>query len=88
MTKRIVRLWRMLALLGASVASATTLAPAPAYDLVIRGGTIYDSSGGEPYVGDVAVEDDRIVAVGDVKGAGRHEIDAKGKAVAPVSSTC
>jgi N-acyl-D-amino-acid deacylase len=83
MTKRILRLWLMLAILGASLASATTPAPTPAYDLVIRGGTLHDGSGGEPYVGDVAVEDDRIVAVGKVEGAGRHEIDAKGKAVAP-----
>src|SRR5690606_3427206 len=32
---------------------------------------------------DIAVEDDRIVAVGQVEGTGRHELDAKGKAVAP-----
>ena len=83
MKKRIIRLWLMLVMLGASAASATTPAPAPTYDLVIRGGTIYDGSGGEPRVGDVAVEDDRIVAVGNVEGTGRHEIDAKGKAVAP-----
>ena len=38
-------------------------APRPAYDVVIRGGTIYDGSGGAPYVGDVAISGDRIEAV-------------------------
>jgi N-acyl-D-aspartate/D-glutamate deacylase len=28
-----------------------------AYDLVIRGGTIVDGTGGEPYAGDVAIRD-------------------------------
>ena len=33
------------------------------YDVVIRGGTIYDGGGGAPYVGDVAIRGDRIAAV-------------------------
>jgi N-acyl-D-amino-acid deacylase len=78
--RKLFRLCLAPALLA--VAAAAT-AQAPAYDIVIRGGTIYDGSGGEPYVGDVAVEDDRIVAVGAVEGTGRHEVDAAGKAVAP-----
>jgi N-acyl-D-amino-acid deacylase len=65
------------------IGCATPEAASPAYDIVIRNGTIYDGSGDAPYVGDVAVEDDRIVAVGDVDGAGREEIDASGQAVAP-----
>lgn len=65
------------------IGCATPEAASPAYDIVIRNGTIYDGSGAAPYVGDVAVEDDRIVAVGDVDGAGREEIDASGQAVAP-----
>ena len=53
-------------------------------DVVIRGGTLYDGSGGPPVVGDLAIDGDRIVAVGDLKGhAGRAEIDARGLAVAP-----
>ena len=53
-------------------------------DVVIRGGTLYDGSGGPPVVGDLAIDGDRIVAVGDLKGhAGRAEIDAMGLAVAP-----
>src|SRR4051812_19415203 len=58
-------------------------APRPAYDIVLRGGTIYDGSGGAPYVGDVAISGDRIVAVGSVPGRGAREIQAAGLAVAP-----
>ncbi len=58
--------------------------PAAEYDLIIRHGTVYDGSGGEPAVADVAVLGDSIVAVGDLGGArGRSEVDATGLAVAP-----
>jgi N-acyl-D-amino-acid deacylase len=54
------------------------------YDLVIRGGTIYDGSGAPPAVGDVAVVADSIVAVGPTLPArGRTEVNARGLAVAP-----
>lgn len=53
------------------------------YDLVVRGGTIVDGSGGARFAGDVAVRGDRIVAVGSVPGKGREEIDARGLIVAP-----
>ena len=53
------------------------------YDLVIRGGTVVDGTGGEPFVADVAVERGKIVAMGRVSGAGREEIDAKGMIVTP-----
>jgi N-acyl-D-amino-acid deacylase len=57
--------------------------PRPAYDIVIRGGTIYDGGGSAPYVGDVAIRGDRIVTVGRVSRRGAREIDARGLAVAP-----
>ncbi|NDH61996.1 MAG: D-aminoacylase [Alphaproteobacteria bacterium] len=53
------------------------------FDLVVRGGTVFDGSGGEPRAADVAMQSGRIVAVGRVSGAGREEIDAKGLAVTP-----
>jgi N-acyl-D-aspartate/D-glutamate deacylase len=54
------------------------------YDLIIRNGTIVDGRGGEPYVGDVAVRDGVIEAVGSVNGEGaRREIDATGLLVTP-----
>jgi N-acyl-D-aspartate/D-glutamate deacylase len=52
-------------------------------DLIIRGGTIVDGTGEAPFVGDVAIDGDRIVAVGVVEGQGRREIDARGKLVTP-----
>ena len=54
-----------------------------AHDVVIRGGTIYDGSGGRPFAADVAIDGDRIVAVGAAPERGRTEIDASGLAVAP-----
>jgi N-acyl-D-amino-acid deacylase len=54
------------------------------YDLLIRNGTIVDGLGGEPYVGDVAVRDGVIAAVGHVNGdSAEHEIDATGLLVTP-----
>jgi N-acyl-D-amino-acid deacylase len=54
------------------------------YDLIFAGGTVYDGSGGAPYVADVAVEGDRIAAIGDLKNASAEtRIDATGMAVAP-----
>jgi len=52
-------------------------------DLIIRGGTIVDGSGGAPFVGDVAIEGDRIAEVGQVSGPARREIDARGLLVTP-----
>ena len=54
------------------------------YDVVIQGGTVYDGSGGAPYVGDVALEGDRIAYVGRPgQVRGERVIDARGKAVSP-----
>lgn len=54
------------------------------YDVIIRGGTIYDGTGELPYPGDVAITDDRIAVVGDLsESTGTIEIDARGKAVSP-----
>jgi N-acyl-D-amino-acid deacylase len=53
------------------------------FDLLIKGGTIVDGLGGEPYVGDVAVSDGMIAAVGTVRGDAASEIDATGLLVTP-----
>jgi len=53
------------------------------HDLVIRGGTIVDGSGGVPFIGDIAIDGDRISGVGRVDARGRSEIDATGRIVAP-----
>jgi N-acyl-D-aspartate/D-glutamate deacylase len=57
--------------------------PAARYDVIIRGGTAYDGSGSPGLRADVAIRDDRIVAVGHVEGSARSEVDATGLAVAP-----
>ena len=73
----------LMLLCSAMPVSAPVIAKAPAYDLIIRGGTIYDGSGKPPVVGDVAIKDDRIVAVGTIAGTATTEVAAKGMAVAP-----
>ena len=53
------------------------------YELVIRNGTIVDGLGGAPFVGDVAVSEGVIAAVGTVDAPGAKEIDATGLLVTP-----
>ena len=54
------------------------------YDLIIRGGGIYDGSGDAAFVADLAIDGDSIAAIGDLRDSrGRSEIDASGLAVAP-----
>src|SRR3954470_24804018 len=63
---------------------AGSAAPPAAYSVLIRGGTIYDGSGGAPYVGDVAFKGDRIAYVGPhAPGRAARVVDASGKAVSP-----
>ncbi len=53
------------------------------FDLIIRNGTIHDGTGAPGRVGDVAVKDGRIVALGSVEGDAAQEIDASGRIVTP-----
>jgi N-acyl-D-aspartate/D-glutamate deacylase len=53
------------------------------HDMVIRGGKVYDGTGAEPVMADIAIDGDRITAVGAVTKPGREEIDASGKIVTP-----
>jgi N-acyl-D-amino-acid deacylase len=56
----------------------------PAYDVLIKGGTVYDGTGAAPANADVAIQGDRIVAIGNLKDAHANTvIDARGLAVAP-----
>ena len=52
-------------------------------DLVLKGGTVVDGSGGPAFEADVVVAGDRIVAVGKHDGPAREVIDARGKVVTP-----
>jgi N-acyl-D-aspartate/D-glutamate deacylase len=53
------------------------------HDIIIRGGQIADGTGRAAYRGDVAIDGDRISAVGRVDGSARREIDAEGHTVSP-----
>jgi N-acyl-D-amino-acid deacylase len=53
------------------------------YDLVIRGGTVVDGTGGASFTGDVAVNDGLIASVGKIDGHARRVVDADGALVLP-----
>ncbi len=56
----------------------------PNYDLIVRGGMVYDGLGAVPVHADIAVNGDRIATIGDLSGStATIEINASGKAVAP-----
>ena len=73
----------MLAFAAAVLPAQSSTAP-PVHDTVIRHGLVFDGSGTVPFVGDVAIDGDRIAYVGPhAPGRGRVEYDARGKAVSP-----
>ncbi len=53
------------------------------HDLVIRGGDVVDGTGRPAFRADVAVDGDRIVAVGEVRAPGWRTLDASGRLVTP-----
>lgn len=66
------------------VALACIPRPKKQYDLILRQGTIYDGTGGTPFVGDVAIQGDTIAAVGNLPDAtGKKEINVAGLAITP-----
>lgn len=79
--RSVVLLSSLAAILGTVGAGAS---PGDTVDVMIRGGTIYDGGEGTAFVGDVAIRDDRIVAIGpSVRQRAKRVIDAKGMIVAP-----
>lgn len=58
--------------------------PADEYDVVLRGGIVYDGTGAPPRRADVAIRGDRVAAVGDLSGARAETVlQVEGLAVAP-----
>ncbi|MBU2033387.1 MAG: amidohydrolase family protein, partial [Alphaproteobacteria bacterium] len=55
----------------------------PAFDLIIRNGTIVDGTGDKSFTGDIAIRDGLIAQVGTVTGDAAEEIDAAGHLVTP-----
>lgn len=72
-----------------AVLMVTAVGPGPAraaepFDVLIRGGTVYDGSGKPPRRADVGLRGDRVAAIGDLAGAtAKTVVDADGLAVAP-----
>jgi len=63
---------------------ASACQKAPEFDVVIRGGTLYDGTGSAPVEGDLGIIGDQIAAIGDLSDRlGHTEVDATGLAVAP-----
>jgi len=74
----------LLLLLAGTIMAACSTNPKNNFDTIIRNGTVYDGNGGDPFQADIAINADTIAFIGDLKDAfAQHEIDAKGKAVAP-----
>ena len=53
------------------------------FDLIIKNGSIYDGKGSEPYQADIAISNEKIVEIGNIKGEAKKVIDAEGKIVTP-----
>ena len=53
------------------------------YDTVFREVEVYDGTGAPPVTADVAIEGDRIAALGSAPGSARKTVDGRGFALAP-----
>jgi len=79
-----LRVWGALLLSGALLLACSPAPENADFDVVIRGGTIYDGHGGDPIVADIGVIKDRIETIGDLSAfSGTKIIDARGLAVSP-----
>src|ERR1051326_928202 len=79
----VVTVLLMLALSLASRAQGSKTS-AQSFDIIIKGGMVYDGTGGPPRQADIGIKDDRIAAVGNLSRANAPTVvDAKGMAVAP-----
>jgi len=79
-----MKMLRLLLLISLAIGLNSCVEPGPRYDTILRGGVIYDGSGGEPFSADLAIEGDRIVAVGGLdRATAEQEINVAGLAVAP-----
>ncbi len=74
---------KRIALTFMTLGGVVACAPSYDHDIVIRGGTLFDGTGSPGIVGDLAIDGDRIVKLGQVDGRGELEIDAEGRYVAP-----
>ncbi|MGD9561591.1 MAG: amidohydrolase family protein [Pyrinomonadaceae bacterium] len=75
---------KIVMIIAAIVSIALSVPAQNAYDVIIKGGTVYDGSGGKPRRADVGIKGDKIAKIGDLGGKQADVIiDAAGMAVAP-----
>ncbi len=60
----------------------------PEFDVLIHNARIVDGSGKSPFKGSIGVKDEKVAAVGDVKGDAKENIDASGRAPAWSKKNC
>ncbi|MBX7184154.1 MAG: amidohydrolase family protein [Vicinamibacteria bacterium] len=83
MTSRFIRA-AARAILAAALLAPSAAARAADYDLIVRGGMVYDGTGGPPRLADVGIRGDLIATIGDLsKASATRVLDARGLAVAP-----
>ena len=69
---------------GLALVLLVACTPRTEFEIILRNGTIFDGSGSPSYVGDIAINDDTIAAIGDLSLAhGVVELDAGQLAIAP-----
>src|SRR5881398_66475 len=82
--QKLLALTLIFALSVLAIAQRRIRPEAQSFDIIIKGGTLYDGSGGAPVKADIGIKGDRIAAVGNLSRATAPTIvDAKGLAVAP-----
>jgi N-acyl-D-aspartate/D-glutamate deacylase len=73
-----------LLVIGAALLALSSCSSRPRYDVIVRNGTVFDGNGAAGVTADVAVQGQKIAAVGDLKNATAPvEVDARGLVVAP-----
>ncbi len=84
MIRRIAFALTLAAVFFISAPPPASNAATPEYDLIVRNGRVIDGSGRPAYRADVAIKDDRIARIGNLRSAhAKREIDARGQVVAP-----
>ena len=82
--RRVHALLTVFLLACAGCSSPPPAPPAPTFDVIVRGGTVYDGTGSPGRRADIGIKGDRIERIGDLSGeSAKTTTDATGKAVAP-----
>ena len=82
--RRVHALLTLFLLACAGCSSPPPAPPAPTFDVIVRGGIVYDGTGSPGRRADIGIKGDRIERIGDLSGeSAKTTTDAAGKAVAP-----